>query len=433
MISVATPLNKNLVPFVIAATGHRDLRRQDAKQLLAQTRTVLKQMRKRMPNTPIVLLSGLAEGADQLIAKAALLEGVSPVAALPMPIEIYKAQMSDEAQREFDRLLSQCLFRVQMPNNGRSEEDIRSSEETRADCYEELAVFLAQNSQVLVALWDGNNSEKKGGTSRVVHYMAQGIQIESLSEEEPQPGIVYQIVSPREGGSVPPDALSLRVITGTNTDANNRKNKRRGLVKLSGSQFDLLEQNIEGFNRDAIRWPLQQDRYRLIPAEEADRLPPFLQRLEVLHRQADALSIRANALRTRFFFAILAAALSGTLAYAAHEDFFLASVVSWLALPVFIAVASVVYKIAKAKRVEERYLDARAFAEALRVQFFWEIAGVGKSVADYYLLRHRTEMDWIRSSLRNIWLFRYAEASNTQSQSNVHVALKHWILDQRHW
>jgi len=422
----------NLVPFVVAAAGHRDLRQQDTNELLAQTRTVLKQMRNRMPHTPLVLLNGLAEGADQLIAQAALLEGVSLVAALPMPVEIYKAQMPGEAQQKFDELLSQCIFRVQMPNEGRSEEQMRISEETRADCYEELALFLAQNSQALIALWDGKDSEKKGGTSRVVRYVSEGIQVESLSEEEPQPGIIYQIVTPRESGSIPLDALSLHLLIGK-ADGKDRNSKNRELVTLSRSQFDLLEQNIERFNRDAIQWPLQQDKYRLIPAREADRLPAFLQRLEVLHRQADALSIRANVLRTRFFSAILAAALGGTLTYAVHEDFFLASVVLWLALPVFIAVAAVVYKIAKAKRVEDRYLDARAFAEALRVQFFWEMAGVVKPVADYYLLRHRTEMDWIRSALRNVWLFRSAEPSSTILQPNLHAVLNHWILDQEHW
>ena len=105
----------------------------------------------------------------------------------------------------------------------------------------------------------------------------------------------------------------------------------------------------------------------------------------------------------------------------------------WLALPVFIAVAAVVYKIARAKRVEDRYLDARAFAEALRVQFFWELAGVGKPVADYYLLRHRSEMDWIRAALRNVWLFRSAEPSNAVSRPNVDAVLTHWIFDQEHW
>jgi hypothetical protein len=384
-----------------------------------------------MPHTPLVMLNGLAEGADQLIAQAALLEDVSLVAALPMPVDIYKAQMPNEAQQMFDELLSQCILQVQMPNEGRCEEQMRMSEETRADCYEELAVFLAQNSQALVALWDGRSSDKKGGTTRVVGYVNEGIQSESLSEEEPQPRMIYHLVTPRESGFEPLDAFSLHLLVGEEHTKNHAR-RGRGLVAPSHSQFDLLEQNIERFNWDAIRQPLKQDKYRLVPATEFSRLPAFLQRLEILHRQADTLSIRANALRTRFFFVIIGAALGGTLAYSIHEDFFLSSVMLWLALPVFIAVAAIFYKIAKAKRVENRYLDARALAEALRVQFFWELAGVGKSVADYYLLRHRTEMDWIRSALRNVWLFRSAEPCNG-TQSNMPAVLTYWILDQGHW
>lgn len=39
----------------------------------------------------------------------------------------------------------------------------------------------------------------------------------------------------------------------------------------------------------------------------------------------------------------------------------------------------------------------RALAEALRVQFYWALSGVGKSTAQYYQQRERGELSWIRA------------------------------------
>jgi hypothetical protein len=72
---------------------------------------------------------------------------------------------------------------------------------------------------------------------------------------------------------------------------------------------------------------------------------------------------------------------------------------------------------------QERYLDYRALAEALRVAVFWKLLGIGtslrrgkplsesaidlssgESVADAYPIRQPRELDWIKTSLRAIEL-----------------------------
>jgi hypothetical protein len=52
------------------------------------------------------------------------------------------------------------------------------------------------------------------------------------------------------------------------------------------------------------------------------------------------------------------------------------------------------------KQIEQRYLDYRSVAEALRVQFYWTMAGLKTSVADFYLFRQRSELDWLRVFVR---------------------------------
>lgn len=53
-------------------------------------------------------------------------------------------------------------------------------------------------------------------------------------------------------------------------------------------------------------------------------------------------------------------------------------------------------------RVEEESHDLRALAEGLRVQFYWRLAGLRRSVASNYMQRVRSEMDWIRNSISSL-------------------------------
>jgi len=66
----------------------------------------LEDFRTRLPSTPLLLLSALAGGADQVVASVALQCGVELVAVLPMPKHVYRSTVDAEAQSVFDELLS---------------------------------------------------------------------------------------------------------------------------------------------------------------------------------------------------------------------------------------------------------------------------------------------------------------------------------------
>jgi hypothetical protein len=73
-----------------------------------------------------------------------------------------------------------------------------------------------------------------------------------------------------------------------------------------------------------------------------------------------------------------------------------------------------------------RYLDYRALAEALRVQFYWRLAGIPLNVSDFYLRRQAGQLSWIRHAARvcNIGSQRRA------SDSDIEVVRRHWIDGQ---
>ena len=98
------------VPIVLGLVGHRDLRPGDRDVLKQRLNEIFQQFRDAYPQTPLVLLSALAEGADQLAAEAALDSGVFVRAPLPFPPEIYRQSTSfdtDDSRRRLDELLAE--------------------------------------------------------------------------------------------------------------------------------------------------------------------------------------------------------------------------------------------------------------------------------------------------------------------------------------
>ena len=69
------------------------------------------------------------------------------------------------------------------------------------------------------------------------------------------------------------------------------------------------------------------------------------------------------------------------------------------------AASIAVWWIARRADWQRRYLDYRVLAEALRVQFYWAVAGVDRPKLsrfghDVFLKRHDLELGWIRNILR---------------------------------
>ena len=62
------------IPLVIGVTGHRDLIPEERDKLEQAVREVLNQLRGECPDTPFVVISALAEGADRLVTKIACKE-----------------------------------------------------------------------------------------------------------------------------------------------------------------------------------------------------------------------------------------------------------------------------------------------------------------------------------------------------------------------
>ena len=84
------------LPVVIGVTGHRDLRPEDSDRLEQSVGRIFSEVQRQCPNCMLVLLSPLAEGADRLVARVALRQGVRLICPLPLPVPLYSDDFTDD-------------------------------------------------------------------------------------------------------------------------------------------------------------------------------------------------------------------------------------------------------------------------------------------------------------------------------------------------
>ena len=283
------------LPLLIGISGHRDLRKEDVPALESKVCGIFDEVRARYPYTPLALLSSLAEGADRLAARVALDAGVRLIAPLPMPRELYVSDFATPASRtEFEECLQRADPWFELPLvAGNTLEAIRASGEARDRQYTQGGAYIADRSEILIALWDGLVTASQGGTAQVVQFKLEGIpspyappHTQSSPLDPPETGPVYQIVTPRESNPSPEgEPLALRKLFSPH--------ERRGEAQKT---YDRTYEWMETFNRDALKFARTHAKARkvsvarLLPGIDRDALPSILREIMSCYAVADTLA-----------------------------------------------------------------------------------------------------------------------------------------------
>lgn len=414
------------LPLVIGVTGHRDLVETDHASLVTAVEKAFADLRRALPRCPLVVLSALAEGADRLVAEVALKQGALLVAVLPMPQAEYEKDFTtSKSIEDFRRLLVASTSVITVDGHGLVPGEPRSAS------YARVGVYLARYCQVLLALWDGDPTETQGGTSQVVRFKLRGApplsNLLDQSLDVPETGPVYHIVTPRVRGSEirgkPFELIKLFPPTPAGQPESS--------TDLSNG-FDLIAR----FNRDAIKHGIDAGLDATPFSPIPDTLPPDTQarlhNIDAYHSLAGGLSTRFQR-RTRV--ALRGVAILSLLALAAHQFHIRGWTPHNFWLGTFIVCLAVAYGwywfTIKQRNYQNLYQDYRALAEAMRVQYFWLLAGIQDSVRDHYLRKHRGEMRWIRAAISN-WSLgaSTAVASMTGRSKALELVLTHWVRHQ---
>ena len=164
------------VPLVIGVTSHRNLAPAEIEPIRQRIADFFAQLKRDFPGMPLVMISALAQGGDQLAAREAIAAGARLIAPLPLLPETYREDFPDQATRDGFAELCQCGDVLQMPlMPGSTQADIATHGDARNRQYAQAGVFVASHCHILLALWDGRESDLLGGTAQVVRYALDGV------------------------------------------------------------------------------------------------------------------------------------------------------------------------------------------------------------------------------------------------------------------
>lgn len=157
----------------VGVTGHRRLAASAVEPLQRSIELILSELAKHARSVAadhpevfanaepqLAVLSGLAIGADQIGAAVALEQGWSLDAVLPFAVEEYERDFDDEAAESFRDLLGQTRHSWSAP----------STREQGDQAYALAGQVTAAQSDLIIAVWDGDEAHGLGGTGDVVDY-----------------------------------------------------------------------------------------------------------------------------------------------------------------------------------------------------------------------------------------------------------------------
>ena len=427
------------VPLVVAVTGHRDLASGEIESIRARVREFLESMRSAYPGRIVVVMSALAEGADRLVAEEALDLRMPLIVPLPMPRELYVRDFATpESREQFERLCAAAVDVFELPiTPGNTEASIRDSSNNRARQYAQAGVFLCAHCHVLLALWDGKSTDQLGGTSQVVRFHHDDVMpgytpratASRLTLADDESDLVYHIVCSRDrpDGAPAPGLVPLEAFWFTTDEVQPR------VADMPLRHRQVFERSNEfSSEAQANAATIDRERYSLLTAEQAQRMPAGLQDINQVFCAADWLAIRYQkrvlfTLRAMHAFAFLTG-----LAYISYTDFNSARPLIALILCLMIAALGVSY-LANRGSWHRKYLDYRTLAEGLRVQFYWAAAGVTsgnvtKFAHDNFLQMQDPDLGWIRNVMRVAGM--ECDVSPNRDPAGVEFAVQEWIGDE---
>jgi hypothetical protein len=424
------------LPLVIGVTGHRDLRDEDVPTLEREVAAIVVGLRRdylRNDNeTPIVVLSSLAEGADRLVARVALAHGARLIAPMPMPIEEYRRDFEPGLKpgnaAEFDALLAQAVTAPVVPfSPGNSIEAVRADSAKRNAQYRAVGLFIAQHSNVLIALWNGDGEAMApGGTAEVVAFKRCGIPLTvngsaRASLDASEIGPVIHVVTPRQNASSAAEQVSVRqwgravirryrgalpqrLLHGVGTFVGNILGREIADVRdrlsdeerreLEGWEtFEALTSLTRTFNRDAALLSVRDHAGRarnsssaLFAVATPAAIEPDTARELAMERAprwcrmfaiADVLAQDWQSQFGRDWVYLYSFALLAFLCFVFFSNVdTLSNLLLVLYMLGFLGIFAVVARAHMAQH-QGRFLDYRALAEALRVAAYWRIVGIG--------------------------------------------------------
>ena len=406
------------IPFVVGITGHRDCDPACHEAMRSALLRVLDGLVADMPATPIFVVSGLAAGADQLASEWALEWGrrqkllpdggsrVSLVVALPMPLDDYAADFLGDppARAKLDALLAASAFTITIAAGVDGAHD-------REAAYANLGSFLAEQSQLLVAFWDGARTLKRGGTYHV---------IQKCVRNDPDAAALDSQFHRRRHLLVTPTDVDVRIIPVRRVGA-------EGSGILAGAIPATADAHAD------FRARLDRLNSELTSATTSE---PVSGIHGVLARRFEVIDGVASRMKRSFLRHVTAISLVSVLAILCFQVFNFMSSVGWAALGYIALTAAAMAWFSVLRHyssIEWVFVYARAIAEAMRVQLAWSESGMNERVSDLYMSRRSVDVGLLRRLVAAATIETFADGARRVDGALNPAPARDWIDGQRRY
>lgn len=464
------------IPIVVGVTGHRDLFEEDAPYVEAAFQERLRALLARYPHTPIVVMSALAEGADQWAARATLrlADELSTsaafagrlfvVAPLPMPEDAYLARFfpddpaaADAARRAFRTLSARALTYVLTDQDCHTPPAPDASVDERTEPYRQFAAYVVRNSHLLAAfatprtLAASRDAQGKddGGTAMVLRWFEQGPPRGGPVDYNPGAGpldhpdpllplIEIPVRRRSEGGDrpeIPAWDLAAEI---ARQDAASKGDVASPTAR---SGFHRVFRGFDAFNRDALRARSERKAevdaavVRLLPLPRGSALPAELTAAAATYAAADVLAKAelkpATERHGRLLLGLTAISVVAFECFAHIRPMGAFGLHDTPMFVVYVAAAVAAFALHRrfaASAVEPRAVVYRALAEGLRLQGAWKYGAVRAIVSNHYLRCHRSEIDWVRHAIHGLYVCMPPLAA--AARTDVRVAERRRLLKE---
>lgn len=445
-----------MLPINISLTGHRDIDVSNESEYRGKIRQVLTEILDEHPNTKVNLMCGMAEGADIIGANVALEmkeeyttnageSRVGLVAVLPMAkqdfVNTFSMGVKEKNIKEFEDALSQADKVYDLSK-------VYTDSSFNENPYVRLGMFLVDNSQAIIALWNGVINNKKGGTSSVVEYALNGTpdeyrerySIMDAGDTIPVYHILTQRTSPsqkvykidyievkKDWGAV----LYPKMWEKMRIDKNDVEKYYNNIF----TEFDSYNKNVQKHKIDNNSYLLNvHSSISMEQVRESDGMNEivyhqccFSDIAQVYQKKTWSYSRLQLLLGLiSFLWVVLYDEILSNCSWISTPD---AALVLLLA-PISVLACILVYRVVSKNRIENRYYDYRAMSENLRVQFYWKLAGLKDNTYSHYSRKNEWELGWIIAAAKNISIDINYELC-TSSRKKYYQDLKQcWIDDQ---
>ncbi len=409
-IGIVRAADQYTIPFLVGVVGHRDLRPDETGAIRTAVAGLMRRLRDDHPDVPLRLICSMAAGADLLVAEVAMELGILITALLPYARRLCRDDLETDGDKaRFDRLCdSSEVVELGLPADA-DPADIERAGELRDRQLQRAGALIARYSGLMIAVWNGEDTTHRAGTARAVQFRRRGVMPSDDLVASPRD----VLLSPQDDdlsfeircGRVSQEGSSAVVVLGfTGTDAQGGERYPRHLRTTL--------QRLAELNRDMNQFAGRiAQKGRRLSQPSLDPLPATLQYLDRLFTAADWMGGHyrrcfTTALKARYgLWALMAFLL---IAFKKDSVGRIAMLSISGVLAVFACGTLLAYW-AHRRGWHRKYLDYRALAEALRVDFYWEVAGVrrefdGEFAHESFLQKQDAELQWIRNAMRAVSL-----------------------------